>query len=308
MYPEINNNCGCPDPTVPTVEIPAPPVCEGEPCPEVMNTTCVRYDGPAIDCITTTANMTLNALIVAITDKLCALEAGGGTGEGAVTGVTWGCVTTPGSTSVSDAVQVLVNAINAIKIQYSSSDFVVSNSSDCSSRILSYKKGTWIEIPANTVTWYNNFTAATTLYYLVDTDGIIHLKGVLAKSTPLNMATVDHSPSSVGIKIADFPGFLLPVNERNTTPVGANTYILNDFPIVHVPGFNNSQIYSQNSSVNQYYNLNWILSVSKYVSGSNYYFRINAYVPYAATQTGGGNVNGNSGISMYLHPVKYSSI
>ena len=50
MYPEDLSSCGCPgEPTTPPVAVPAPPVCvNGEPCPEVINTTCVRYDGPDI--------------------------------------------------------------------------------------------------------------------------------------------------------------------------------------------------------------------------------------------------------------------
>lgn len=50
MYPEDISNCGCPqEPTNPPVVPPAPPVCvDGEQCPEVMNTSCVRYDGPDI--------------------------------------------------------------------------------------------------------------------------------------------------------------------------------------------------------------------------------------------------------------------
>ena len=50
MYPESLPNCGCPDNTTPPVEAPAPPVCEnGELCEEVINTQCVRYDGPNLE-------------------------------------------------------------------------------------------------------------------------------------------------------------------------------------------------------------------------------------------------------------------
>jgi hypothetical protein len=304
MYPELNNNCGCPDNTVPSVEIPAPPVCEGEPCPEIINTTCVRYDGPAIDCITTTVNMTLNALLVAITDKLCAMEAGGGTGEGAVTGVNWGCVTTPGTTSVSDAVQVLADAINANQISYNSSDFTVLNPSDCETRMLTYNKGTWIQIPNNNITFYNGFTAATPIYYLVDTDGIIHIKGVLSKPSVIDMSTATHPSGSVGIKLMDMPGYLLPVSERNTNAANPDK----DYPIIHAAGFNNTCIYTQSGPVNPNYNLNWILSCGKYVSGGNYYFAVSAYVPYSATQNGGGNVGGQTNVSIYLHSLKYTSL
>jgi hypothetical protein len=303
MYPELNNNCGCPDPTVPAVEIPAPPVCEGEPCPEVINTTCVRYDGPAIECITTTVNMTLNALIIAITDKLCALEAGGSTGEGAVTGITWGCVVEPETTSVSDAVQMLVNAINNTIIRYNVNDFTVVDDDDCSARTLTIKKGVWTQIANNDILWYNGFSAATPIYYLLDADGVIHLKGTLSKSTVMVMSSATYS-SGVGIKIAELPGYLLPVAERNTNTPSA----INDFPILTVPGFNNTCIYSTAGPVNPNYALQWTLSCSKTVSGSNYYFAINAYVPYGATVNGGGNVNGATNVSMYLHPVKYTSL
>ena len=61
MYPEELSNCGCPqEPTTPPVAPPAPPICNnGEPCPEVMNTSCVRYDGPDIPGVAATGdNMT----------------------------------------------------------------------------------------------------------------------------------------------------------------------------------------------------------------------------------------------------------
>lgn len=61
MYPEELSNCGCPqEPTTPPVAPPAPPVCNnGEPCEEVINTTCVRYDGPDIPGVAATGdNMT----------------------------------------------------------------------------------------------------------------------------------------------------------------------------------------------------------------------------------------------------------
>lgn len=50
MYPEDLSSCGCPpEPTNPPVTPPAPPRCDnGEPCAEIINTQCVRYDGPAI--------------------------------------------------------------------------------------------------------------------------------------------------------------------------------------------------------------------------------------------------------------------
>lgn len=49
MYPEDLPNCGCPDPVTPIPTAPAPPACiGGEPCAEVINTTCVRYDGPTV--------------------------------------------------------------------------------------------------------------------------------------------------------------------------------------------------------------------------------------------------------------------
>ena len=61
MYPENPSTCGCPEePTTPPVGVPAPPVCvDGEQCPEVMNTSCVRYDGPDIPGVADTGdNMT----------------------------------------------------------------------------------------------------------------------------------------------------------------------------------------------------------------------------------------------------------
>jgi len=61
MYPDNPSTCGCPqEPTTPPVTVPAPPICvDGEPCPEVMNTSCVRYDGPAIPGVADTGdNMT----------------------------------------------------------------------------------------------------------------------------------------------------------------------------------------------------------------------------------------------------------
>ncbi len=58
MYPEDLSNCGCAgEPTTPAVTVPAPPVCvDGEQCPEVINTACVRYDGPDIPGIATTGD------------------------------------------------------------------------------------------------------------------------------------------------------------------------------------------------------------------------------------------------------------
>jgi hypothetical protein len=50
MYPDQNNsNCGCDTTTTPTVTAPAPPEClGGEQCVEIVNTSCVKYDGPDI--------------------------------------------------------------------------------------------------------------------------------------------------------------------------------------------------------------------------------------------------------------------
>lgn len=297
MYPETNPNCGCPDTTVPTVEAPAPPACEGEACAEVINTACVRYDGPILGCIETTTNMSLTALIVAMSDVICST----GGGSTTVTGITWGCVATPGTTSVSDAVQTVVTSLNAQKIAYSTSDFTVTGTS-CSDRTLTLKKGVWTNITP--VAWYNGFSAATTLQYLLDADGMIHLRGTIARTSPLNMASgsIVYSGGGVGIKVVDLPGYLLPIADRNTTVTSG------EYPIQPVPGFNNSQFYGQNTAVNPNYMLMWTLSGSKTVVSSNYYFSIGVYVPYGATQTGTGSVGGtySTGVSFYLQPVKYT--
>jgi hypothetical protein len=77
MYPEDPSNCGCSqEPTTNPVTPPAPPACtEGEPCAEIINTSCVRYDGPALPGMAAVGDD--------LTEILQSISAGGGgTGGG----------------------------------------------------------------------------------------------------------------------------------------------------------------------------------------------------------------------------------
>lgn len=75
MYP--NEYCHQCDPELPPIEVPPPPVCEGEPCEEIYTGNCVKYTGPAIPCLNITTNEDLNSIIAKIAARLCSCCNGG---------------------------------------------------------------------------------------------------------------------------------------------------------------------------------------------------------------------------------------
>lgn len=68
-----NPGCGCtnccPPPVPPTP--PTPPTCVGTECTELYDAKCIKYTGPAINCLNITTNMNLNDVINAIGTTLC---------------------------------------------------------------------------------------------------------------------------------------------------------------------------------------------------------------------------------------------
>ncbi len=75
MYP--NEYCHQCDPELPPIEVPPPPVCEGEECEEIYTGNCVKYTGPAIPCLSITTNESLNSVIAKIAARLCSCCNGG---------------------------------------------------------------------------------------------------------------------------------------------------------------------------------------------------------------------------------------
>ena len=60
----------CPEP-IPPIEIPPPPICEGEECSEITAGNCVKYTGPNLTCIGILTGDTLNSVIQRIVERLC---------------------------------------------------------------------------------------------------------------------------------------------------------------------------------------------------------------------------------------------
>ena len=76
--PNCNSGCGCngccPPVTPPTP--PTPPTCTGEECAEIYDAACVNYTGPNIDCFGIKTGNSLNTIIQAIANTMCACAAG----------------------------------------------------------------------------------------------------------------------------------------------------------------------------------------------------------------------------------------
>jgi hypothetical protein len=66
-----NQNCQPCQQQLPPVDIPLPPVCVGEACPEVITGPCVRYTGPNIPCINVTTGMDFNQILQLLATKIC---------------------------------------------------------------------------------------------------------------------------------------------------------------------------------------------------------------------------------------------
>lgn len=75
MYP--NEYCHRCEPELPPIEVPLPPVCDGEDCEEIYPGTCVKYTGPAIPCLNIAQNEDLNSILVKIANRLCTCCNGG---------------------------------------------------------------------------------------------------------------------------------------------------------------------------------------------------------------------------------------
>lgn len=75
MYP--NEYCHQCEPELPPIEVPPPPVCEGEECEEIYTGNCVKYTGPAIPCLSITTNESLNSVIAKLAARVCSCCNGG---------------------------------------------------------------------------------------------------------------------------------------------------------------------------------------------------------------------------------------
>ena len=76
MYP--NDYCNQCDPA-PTPVVTPPPVCDGNPCAEVMNTQCINYDGLTIDCFGITqdaidAGFNMNEMVALLGQIFCSCQ------------------------------------------------------------------------------------------------------------------------------------------------------------------------------------------------------------------------------------------
>lgn len=63
--------CGKCRQVIPSVCIDPPQPCEGTPCSEVMNTACVIYDGPDIECLGIQTGMTMNQILQVLANVVC---------------------------------------------------------------------------------------------------------------------------------------------------------------------------------------------------------------------------------------------
>ena len=60
--------------TTTTTLAPTPPSCNGNECVELYYGNCVQYTGPSIQCLGITNGMSMNALVEAFADALCAVQ------------------------------------------------------------------------------------------------------------------------------------------------------------------------------------------------------------------------------------------
>jgi hypothetical protein len=253
---------------------------------------CSKFDMTGINwgCFTGTTATTTVAVINQLITELCNIS------------LSWGCLTP--TTGLASQLQTIITAINAQTIAYNSTYFVVSGSS-CSNRSLNIKQGTWVNVPAGSITYYSAFSGYTggafsgISYMIEPATNTVRIKGLVNRPWISSMTStsgggsINYANAFVGIRICSIavPG-LIP----NST---------GDTPIINAAGFNNTYAYAQGNPVTQYYNLSWIVTIG--ASSGNTGIDINAYVPYGATQNGASVAPQNDGtVSIYLHDLKYT--
>lgn len=263
------------------------------PCKDVNNcgentisSKCVTWGGSELSCteIPTCPKPSVEEVIVAIEENLCALNST----VGAVSGVTTGCAQLPSPvpdlSKVENHLQLIYNNLDFQKIDYSS-QFTVSGSTECN-KTLTIRYGEWVDI-TDDITFYNDFTSSSIEYMIEPASNSVRLKGTISRPDVMTGTTWSYSGSGNSLIVMDLPSYLKPNNPYLTC----------------TPGINDSYRYSPGTMPTEHYNLTWITSIFN----SSGICRMSTYVPYAATQDGHSVTGGNS-VSLYLHNYHYSLI
>lgn len=229
----------------------------------------------------------------------------------------WYCLANITGDTLLHSLQTIIDNVNINTIQYNTNQFVITGSTSTCNKTLNISQGVWIDITSQVLFYVNgttntNFTNGTSIYYMKDATGIIHIKGALITNYVLSTSHhIFNGTSTSSVIVCDFPQSLIPLS---------NTQLLYDYPAICLPGFNAKNHPPANNAMPTVngYNLTWNaffgvidnsqLSLSNPNSipltnqGGGKAFRMTVYPSYDATQ---GSGEGN--LSIYLHSIKYSS-